>query len=122
MQPRLRRNPWTPLATALAFASLASGAEEEPPSAALPAAPVKIERAGPGNVLVVYNENAPDGREIADYYAKRRGVPEENLLGLRVPPKTDTNYRQFFESMLKPLREKLSSKAADGVAFSERIL
>jgi len=38
---------------------------------------------GPENVLVVVNDNSPVSREIAEYYARRRGVPMRNLCHLK---------------------------------------
>ena len=48
----------------------------------------------PARVLVIYNTSWPDGDgdgvpdslEVAQYYAARRGVPAENLLGLPLTP------------------------------------
>jgi len=100
----------------------------EPPAPLAP--PVAYEHAGPRNVLVVFNAESKDtdgngladGREIAEYYARRRGIPEENLLGLKLRgADKGTDYRNFFEKILTPVREKLHAKAADGTEFRERI-
>ncbi|RPI61413.1 MAG: hypothetical protein EHM48_05700, partial [Planctomycetaceae bacterium] len=89
-------------------------------------------RADGKNVLVVYLDDGPDrqsagksdSRQAAEYYALRRGVPEENLLGLKLEKKGQADkmlYRDFFELVLKPVSEKLKSKSADGKTFADNI-
>src|SRR5579871_6111906 len=38
---------------------------------------------GPANVLVVVNDASPLSREIAEYYARRRAIPEKNVCRIR---------------------------------------
>ncbi len=45
-----------------------------------------------GSAVVVYNRNVPGSGELADYYAKRRGVPSEEGFGLGLP-RTETMTR-----------------------------
>lgn len=40
---------------------------------------------GPHEIVLLVNANSPDSREIANHYAKLRGVPLENLIHLDVP-------------------------------------
>ncbi len=89
-------------------------------------------RAAGRHVLVVYatddadrNGNGkPDSVEAAAYYARRRGVPAENLLGLslkRAPgTKGEWTYSEFFERILKPVSAKLSAAADEGETFYRR--
>src|SRR5262245_4314126 len=69
----------------------------------------------PARVLVIYNTSWPDADgdgvgdslEVAQYYAARRGVPAENLLGLPLTP-TGVNYDAsqwalFLSEMRDPL-------------------
>ncbi len=39
----------------------------------------------PGEILIVANENVGQGVELARYYAKKRNIPDANLLLLRLP-------------------------------------
>ncbi len=90
-------------------------------------------RTGAENVLVVFAANdadrdgsgSPDSAEAARYYAARRGVPEENLLGLtlkRQPGRGgEWTYPEFFEQILQPVAKKLSARPAGGTALSERV-
>jgi uncharacterized protein (TIGR03790 family) len=85
------------------------------------------------NVLVVYVANdadfdgsgKPDSQEIAEYYAARRGVPDENLLGLKLHRQKGKNglwdYSEFFEQILTPVVQKLQDKDAQGTPFSRKI-
>ena len=53
------------------FFSAASGKE-----------PVKNSQYAPAT-LVIYNQNVADSRKLAAYYAGKRNVPFENLIGLK---------------------------------------
>ncbi|MFH1024038.1 MAG: hypothetical protein V1809_11715 [Planctomycetota bacterium] len=130
-----------PLVAAWMWASASFGAGSQPFDSAQglepaerpverPAPAPPPNRAGPGNVLVVYNaagedrdrNGQPDGREAAEYYAQRRGVPPENLLALEIKPGETVDYKTFYQKILTPVREKLHAKAADGKPFADRIL
>ncbi|MDD4891530.1 MAG: hypothetical protein PHU85_16550, partial [Phycisphaerae bacterium] len=90
-------------------------------------------RATGANVLVVYQSDGADAdgngkcdsQELADYYAARRGVPAENLLGLALKesgkPISGWKYKQFFDLILKPVADKLATKSKDGAPLSEQI-
>ena len=38
------------------------------------------------HILVLYNENSLDAREIAEYYANARNIPPNRLCGVKLPP------------------------------------
>ena len=89
-------------------------------------------RAAGRHVLVIYRNDDADRRgrktqnslRAAEYYAARRNVPKENLLGLTLAlPKGQRHwsYPAFYERILKPVAAKLASKTADGKPFSDRI-
>jgi uncharacterized protein (TIGR03790 family) len=40
---------------------------------------------GPDNLLLVVNQNSNASREVAEYYARRRAVPQSNLCPIRAP-------------------------------------
>lgn len=66
-------------------------------------------RAGGDEVVVVYNEKAPSSKDVADYYAKMRGVPSQQVWGFSLPD-TETMSRDEFKSELQlPLAERLES-------------
>jgi hypothetical protein len=88
----------------------------------------------PNEVLVVFNDTFADGdgngksdsRDVAEYYAARRGVPAENLLPLDLKgPKGETlggDYPDFYRRILAPVAQKLAARAADGRPLSDRIV
>jgi len=96
------------------------------------AAGADIRPAG-ADVLVVYaadspdrdGSGTPDGLEAAEYYAKRRAVPAENLLPVstqrRPGAKGLWTYAEFFARILQPVAKKLAAKTAAGETFSRRI-
>jgi uncharacterized protein (TIGR03790 family) len=78
------------------------------------------------DVLVLFNLNWPDedgnhrsdSQDVAEYYASRRGIPADHLLGLTVTEreaKPDRmSYVAFFERVLVPTRKRLAELAARG--------
>ncbi|WCJ59226.1 TIGR03790 family protein [Fontisphaera persica] len=64
----------------------------------LPAVPATPNEAA--SVVVVYNRDLPDSRRVAEYYATRRGVPPDYLLGLSLP-KTETMSRAEYDQQLR---------------------
>ena len=59
---------------------------------------------------VVFNPDFPGSAALADYYAKKRGIPKERIIGLRCPQE-DSMSRAEFEALLrKPLLQTFQSK------------
>lgn len=54
--------------------------------------------------VVVYNENHPDSKEVAEYYAKARSIPAANLVPLKCPTTETITRDQFFREIDLPLR------------------
>ena len=81
----------------------------------------------PNRVLVVYNsrwsgdndaDGVQDSRQVADYYAVRRGIPRNHLLGLTCSSGTRTlvpSHSQFLQEMVVPIREKIDELGADKI-------
>jgi len=65
-----------------------------------PAEPAPIP---PRAVLVVYNENLPDSKELADHYARLRKIPRENLVGLKLPGGNDIPREDYEHLLRRPL-------------------
>lgn len=68
--------------------------------------------ATPGEeVFVVYNlRSAPDSHLVAEHYAKRRGVPENQLLGLTLPTTENITRAEFNERFKAPLLAALEDR------------
>jgi len=81
----------------------------------------------PARVLVIYNTSWPDGDadgvpdsvEVAQYYAARRGVPADNLLGLPLTPASwsydSSQWPLFLTEMRDPLQAWLAAHGTDSV-------
>ncbi len=68
--------------------------------------------AGGSEVVVVYNSNVPASREVAEYYAKKRDIPKEQLIGLSLPD-AETNRIErgpFVKRMVQPLIHELNAR------------
>jgi uncharacterized protein (TIGR03790 family) len=65
---------------------------------------------GPADVFVVYNKNVPASREVADHYAKLRGVPADNLVGLDLPDGEDISRADYDRRLAAPLRNALKDR------------
>lgn len=78
---------------------------------------------GPTNLLIIYNTNwtdentdgTNDSQDVAIYYAARRSVPTQNILGVSVTEYEDTTwkdyiaYDHFYSNVLIPVVHKLNS-------------
>lgn len=57
------------------------------------------------STLVVYNQNSAESRELAAFYAKARGIPLDNIVGLDCPA-DETIKREVYEKQIAaPLRK-----------------
>jgi len=62
------------------------------------------------HVLVVYNSRSEASLEIAEYYAKRRGIPRENLLRLACTENEEVSEQEFHASIEAPILKDLKSR------------
>lgn len=51
---------------------------------------------GPDDVAVIVNDDDPLSRDIASYYQRKRGIPEENMIHVRFPANAPTLTRGEF--------------------------
>jgi hypothetical protein len=80
----------------------------------------------PKEVLVLFNASWPDedgngrsdSQDVAEYYAARRGIPGDHLLGLAATPyrakPEHLPYPEFMRRVLVPTRSRLAELAAKG--------
>ncbi len=78
--------------------------------------------ATPGDeVFVVFNlRTAPDSRLVAEHYAKRRGIPQNRLLGLNLPTTENITRAEFNASLKAPLLAALEERGL--LAFDSTIV
>src|SRR5881392_3865202 len=71
-------------------------------------AAVRIVAAEPGTaVVVVYNSDMPESKQVADYYAQRRNVPAGQVFGLPLPKTEPMSRTAYVEKLEKPFLEKI---------------
>src|SRR5688572_24366206 len=67
-----------------------------------------VARAEDGSaVVVLYNSKMPASKSLAEYYAEKRAVPAENLIGLPLPEKEAISRETFRKELVEPFLEKL---------------
>lgn len=70
-----------------------------------------LRAAGLGDeVIVVYNSRMPGSKDVADYYATRRGVPKGQIFGFALRTNEIISRKEFDEELQKPLAKALESK------------
>ena len=62
----------------------------------------------PANVAIVFNSNMAQSEELAQFYAKARGIPESNLIGLPLSEQGHISREEFNLTLRDPLRAHFS--------------
>lgn len=86
--------------TLILLASLAMGNDTDPPGSSREAEAT----------LVIYNKVDPDSKGLAEYYAKRRAIPADQVIGLVCPLEEEISREQFQLTIEKPLLRLFESK------------
>ena len=61
-------------------------------------------------VVVVYNTEVPESKGVADYYAARRHVPGNQIIGLKLPTVEDISRAAYRDDFEKPLLKFLDAQ------------
>ena len=61
-------------------------------------------------VAVLYNTRSPRSKEVAEFYARSRGVPTEQLIGLDCPSETSVTRTAYESQIQTPLRRILAER------------
>jgi len=64
---------------------------------------------------VIFNTRDPESRGLAEYYAERRGIPSDNIIGLDCPLAEEISRKDYIATIEKPLRAAFEEKAWWGV-------
>jgi uncharacterized protein (TIGR03790 family) len=59
---------------------------------------------------VVFNSRLPASRNVAEYYAKRRGVPSDQVFGFNLPESETMTRGEFRDQLQKPLFQGLEER------------
>ncbi len=62
------------------------------------------------SVVVLYNTEVAESKKLAEFYSKARGIPEGNLVGLKMPEAQEISRDQYKESILGPLLKTFSDR------------
>lgn len=86
-----------------ALAAAQSGAEVDPfPPAASPNPNAEA-------TLVIYNEKDPESRDLADFYAKQRGIAKDRVLGLKCSLSEEISREDYDRTIAEPLRRAFTA-------------
>jgi uncharacterized protein (TIGR03790 family) len=59
--------------------------------------------------LVIYNENDKDSVELARFYAEKRGIAKDRLLGLKCPKVEEITRVEYDRTIAEPVRKAMTS-------------
>ena len=64
--------------------------------------------ATPGDeVVVIYNSRVPESKALAEFYASKRNVPQEQIIGLHMTNGEEMSREEFRNELQRPLAKKL---------------
>ncbi len=61
-------------------------------------------------VVVLYNTRDRDSRDVAEFYAQQRGIPDHHLIGLTCSHATIITRSDYEKQVAEPLREQLEAR------------
>lgn len=65
---------------------------------------------GGDEVIVIYNARVPESKQVAEYYAQRRAVPTNQVLGLDLPTDESMSRQEFLEKLQAPVLKHLEAE------------
>ena len=68
----------------------------------------------PNEIMIVANRRVAEGVDLARYYGKKRGIPDENLLVLDLPTGETCRRDDYERRIARPIRERLSAIQPSG--------
>jgi uncharacterized protein (TIGR03790 family) len=66
------------------------------------------------DLVIVFNRNLPESREVAVYYAGKRLVPVDNLVGVEVPTSEDMSRQDYDGKLVPPVKAMVDKLKARG--------
>lgn len=87
--------------------------------AALPADTPMPEASSHPEIAVIYHEQLPESRSVAEHYASKRGIPVDHLISLK-PPETEAISRRDYQRKIeRPLLHELRRRKLMDVTIPE---
>lgn len=74
------------------------------------AAPFLLRAESGRDAIVIYNTRVPESKAVADYYAKRREVPANQIFGFALSTNEDMTRAEFSDSFERPLAKLLEER------------
>ena len=68
------------------------------------------------DLVIVFNRNLPESREVAVYYAGKRRVPVDNLVGVDVPTSEDMSRQDYDGKLVPPVKTMVDKLKARSVS------
>ena len=59
----------------------------------------------PKEIAILYNSADPESKELAEFYAEARNIPQGNLIGLEMPKAAEISREQYDSRIAAPLRQ-----------------
>ncbi len=59
----------------------------------------------PGQTIVVFNTAVPDSEALAKFYAGKRGIADDHLVGFDCPPQEEISGEEYDAAIAEPLRK-----------------
>ena len=59
----------------------------------------------PAQTIVVFNTAVPDSEALAKFYAGKRGIADDHLVGLDCPPQEEISREEYDATIAEPLRK-----------------
>jgi uncharacterized protein (TIGR03790 family) len=70
-----------------------------------------VRAASPGEeVIVIYNKRVAESKQVADYYAQRRAVPANQVVGLDLPADESMTRQEFLDKLQTPMLKHLEAE------------
>ena len=66
------------------------------------------------DLIIVFNRNLPESQEVAAYYAGKRQVPLDNLVGVDVPTSEDMSRQDYDEKLVPPVKAMVDRLQGQG--------
>jgi len=80
------------------------------PALVFPSIAAPAQTSGANEVVVVYNSRSPESREVAEYYARRRGVPRDQVVGFSLSTDPSISRTEFRSALQRPLAKFLADR------------
>ena len=72
--------------------------------------PLSLRALEPKEIIIIANKDMKESLDVAEYYAKQRGVPKENIIAFSLPTGENIDRTDYDKKLAEPLRIALQDK------------